>query len=199
MDFASDFSWGKSLSLQLFSFKLFIFYLNFLLVDSEITICFIFGISIWSCFTFLYSTSWELVFGSPKTRRTNYKRNIKISFPMFFGTSLIRNSCFPSFFKKIFKLIEAWTIDYTYSTANTRRIFLRDLGLGLFYITRIISGIKALRRISAFVNYASCCLLPVFLFCCELFILLGVFSFVLSFFFCYTFSVSCCCKFFTVL
>ena len=199
MDFASDFSCGKSLSLQLFSFKLFTFYLTFLLVDSEITICFIFGISIWSCFTFLYSTSWELVFGSPKSRRTNHKRNIKINFPMFFGTSLIRNSCFPSFLRKIFKLIEAWTVDYTYSTANTRRIFLRDLGLGLFYITRIISGIKALRRISAFVNYASCCLLPVFLFCCELFILLRVFYFVLSFFFCYKFSVSCCCKFFTVL
>ena len=185
MDFASDFSWGKSLSLQLFSFKLFTFYLNFLLVDSEITICFIFGISIWSCFTFLYLTSWELVFGSPKSRRTNHKRNIKINFPMFLGTSLIRNFCFPSFFKKIFKLIEAWTIDYTYSTTNTRRIFLRDLGLSLFYITRIISGIKAPRRISAFVNYASCCLLPVF------FILLWAFYFVESFLF--------CCEFFLLL
>ena len=106
MAFTSDFIWVKSLSQQLFSFKLFISLVNFLMVNSNDNNLF----HIWNfnikLFHLLGFTT-ELAFGSPKSRRTNRKRNIKINFPVFLGISLIRNFCFSSFIKKNVKLKRA--------------------------------------------------------------------------------------------
>ena len=51
MAYASDFIWRKSLSGQLLSFKLFTFHIIFFWLTQMITI--VYGISLWSYFTFL--------------------------------------------------------------------------------------------------------------------------------------------------
>ena len=44
-------------------------------------------------------------------------------------------------------------ISFTYSPENACRIYLRDLALGLFYITKIAGEIRALRRSFAFITH----------------------------------------------
>ena len=104
-------------------------------------------------------------------------------------------------------------IDYTYSSVNTCRIYLGDLGLGLFYMEEIAGKVRALRQSSALIKHhvAVKCLLDARLYFVKFFLLLWVFSFVVSLCFCceffilqrfFAFLVSfcfcCCCFFFAV-
>ena len=98
-------------------------------------------------------------------------------------------------------------IDYTYSSVNTCRIYLGDLGLGLFYMEEIAGKVRALRQSSALIKHhvAVKCLLDARFYFVKFFLLLWVFSFVVSLCFCceffilqrfFAFLVSfcfCCC------